>query len=255
MWSSPASKPLETKVLIEALLQKREDASIKLLDLSYEDEFADTIADAFAEDPMLHWMTQIPDSNQNKEQSLIAAMRWFTLGMNRHLLKQRKGAVFGIMDGTKMAGAMALIPSSQQSPGIFAGVMHMIFHGGSPPWDATKEDYGEWTSKRLESMDVLTKKRNEYKKSYPRFIYLQQVGVRRDFRGKKLGGKLFRTLFAAADSLRVPVYLETESEENEAMYQHFGFQTVETVMMAAKGDTSTDAQFKMYLMARPPREV
>ena len=63
---------------------------------------------------------------------------------------------------------------------------------------------------------------------------------------------MFRTMFGATDSLGVPVYLETESRENEAMYRHLGFETVDTLTLKAKGDTSPDAEFEMYCMLRLP---
>ena len=71
--------------------------------------------------------------------------------------------------------------------------------------------------------------------------------------GKGVGGKLYRALFSAADALNVPVYLETESKENESLYHHYSFQTVQTPMICADGDASEDAQFTVYLMVRYPR--
>merc|ERR1712038_155698 len=131
--------------------------------------------------------------------------------------------------------------------------MYGIFKAGSPPWEKNKKNYGSFVNKRLQAMDIIPKKRKKIMKPHPEHIYLQQVGVRREHHGKGFGGKLFRMLFATADSLRVPVYLETESEENESLYQHYGFQTAETITMSGKGDNSADAKFKMWLMVRYPR--
>merc|ERR1711862_933539 len=109
-----------------------------------------------------------------------------------------------------------------------------------------------WSGKRVQSMDILSKKRKDIMKSYPKHIYLMQIGVRRQFQGKGIGKKLFKTLFAAADSLQVHVYLETESEENVSLYQHYGFNIAETVLLSARGDISDDAEFKMWLLLRHP---
>jgi len=211
------------------------------------------LVDAFLEDPLFQWMANFPDSNQDKEGSMQEFGRWTIKGMERKVLRRKRGVVFGVMDGNKIAGAICVIPSSLKPAGMLDWMLYAIFHEGMPPWEAKKKDYGKWTAKRMESMDVLNKKRNIIMKPYPGHIYLLQVGVRREFHGKGMGGKLFRMLFAAADSLQVPVYLETESKENEALYHHYGFQTMETVVFRAKGDTSDDANFKMWLMMRQPR--
>merc|ERR1712224_932094 len=101
--------------------------------------------------------------------------------------------------------------------------------------------------KRANALDKLNTKRIEIMKPYPDHIYLKMVGVRGDSQGKGVGGRMFRSLFGAADSLGVPVYLETETEENEATYHHYGFVTKETIVVTVDGDTSHDAKFKMYL--------
>jgi len=151
-----------------------------------------------------------------------------------------------------MVGAMYVIPSSQEAPGFFSWAIYSMFQGGWSPYEINKTKYGKWARERVESMGIFSKKRKDIMKPYPKHIYLQQIGIRREFQGKGIGKKLFKTLFAAADSLQVPVYLETESEENVSLYQHYGFNTVETALLSAKGDKSDDAGFKMWLLLRRP---
>ena len=86
-----------------------------------------------------------------------------------------------------------------------------------------------------------------------RWLYLQSVGVLRSKHGEGYGSKLLRTVTDTADALAVPVYLETESERNESMYQYFGFRTVEKVTMKVPGDDRPDAKFTMWLMIRDPK--
>lgn len=52
-----------------------------------------------------------------------------------------------------------------------------------------------------------------------------------------------------ADSLNVSVsiYLETESESNEAIYKRFGFRTVEKIHLCAEDDT---VKQPMWLMIK-----
>lgn len=246
-------KLLSNQEMIDKLLEKQGDLSVRILEEKDEDEMVDTLADAFLEDPMVQWLAGIPDSDEKKEASIKTMNRWSFRAMDEPTIRQKNGAMFGVMDGSKMAGAMSIIPSSHQPRGIFGLIMYTIFKGGLPPWVVNKKNYGKFINQRSESLFILTKKRKENMAPYPRHIYLLQVGVRREHHGKGVGGKLFRMLFAAADSLQVPVYLETESEENESMYHHYGFQTLDTVLIKAKGDDSTDAQFKMWLMLRLPK--
>ncbi len=53
--------------------------------------------------------------------------------------------------------------------------------------------------------------------------YVQLLGVRPDAQGKGLSRAVLRPVFEAADRDRVPVYLETATEPNVAIYQKLGF--------------------------------
>eukprot|EP00553_Chaetoceros_curvisetus_P006424 CAMPEP_0204612042 /NCGR_PEP_ID=MMETSP0717-20131115/146_1 /ASSEMBLY_ACC=CAM_ASM_000666 /TAXON_ID=230516 /ORGANISM="Chaetoceros curvisetus" /LENGTH=252 /DNA_ID=CAMNT_0051623955 /DNA_START=57 /DNA_END=815 /DNA_ORIENTATION=- len=251
--TSYASKPLEKKVLLDKLKEKQGHPSVKLLGIADEKEMVRTIADAFVDDPMMRWFASLPESLPNQEVSMFSLISWITRGMNRKMLKQKTGAVFGVLEGTKLAGAMSVIPSSQEPVGKVGLMTYAIFGGGCPPYEITKKNYGKYTAARVDSIDIHRVKRIEHMKPYPGHIYLQQVGVRREYQGKGVGGKLFQMLFAAADSLQVPVYLEADSEENESLYHHYGFKTVETIILEADEDPSADAKFKMWLMTRLPK--
>ena len=62
------------------------------------------------------------------------------------------------------------------------------------------------------------------------YIYLIILGVAPEHQGKGHGGRLLRTVLAEADSEQLPVFLETATETNIAMYERFGFQVVHKVM-------------------------
>lgn len=64
--------------------------------------------------------------------------------------------------------------------------------------------------------------------------------------------KMLLMINKVADMLNVPIYLETESKQNESMYQHFGYDTVEVLRLCAKGDESPTVVLPMYLMKRNP---
>ena len=62
-----------------------------------------------------------------------------------------------------------------------------------------------------------------------RFVYLQIIGVARDFQGKGYGGRLLRALLEQCDQEGVPLYLETETEDNVDMYKKFGFRVLQVI--------------------------
>jgi GNAT superfamily N-acetyltransferase len=53
--------------------------------------------------------------------------------------------------------------------------------------------------------------------------YVPLLGVRPEMRGKGLSRAVLRPVFEAADRDKLPVYLETATESNVAIYTRFGF--------------------------------
>ena len=58
------------------------------------------------------------------------------------------------------------------------------------------------------------------------YLYLQLIGVAPKYQGQGLGGKLLAALFAESEQTGLPIYLETETDENVQIYQHFGFKVL-----------------------------
>mmetsp|Transcript_31558 Transcript_31558/g.66385 ORF Transcript_31558/g.66385 Transcript_31558/m.66385 type:complete len:93 (+) Transcript_31558:3-281(+) len=85
-----------------------------------------------------------------------------------------------------------------------------------------------------------------------RWIHLQSIGVLSDQHGKGYGKKMLQLLAQTANSLHASIYLETDSENNESMYKHFGFHTVEKVNLCVSGDGSPTADCTCYLMRKDP---
>jgi ribosomal protein S18 acetylase RimI-like enzyme len=63
------------------------------------------------------------------------------------------------------------------------------------------------------------------------YIYLQVIGVTPTLQGQGYGGKLLRTLIEQSDQAGVPIYLETETEDNVSMYERFGFQVLKEIAL------------------------
>jgi ribosomal protein S18 acetylase RimI-like enzyme len=59
--------------------------------------------------------------------------------------------------------------------------------------------------------------------------YLEILGVDPRFQGQGFSSRLLRPVLEHADAQRKMCYLETQGSKNVALYEHFGFQVVETL--------------------------
>jgi len=249
---------LSREDLVASLADRAGPERVRLLGASDLEATIDALADAFLQDPLSLWLAGLAEDHPDRRELMLRSNRWVSGAMATISLKKCRGVLLGVKEeeeevdgkGLPLAGAMVAVPSSGSAH--LDNVLHWIMYGirnGSP---FPKEGYGEFSFQRSAAMNVLTAKRTQHMSPYPDHIYICQVGVRGASQGSGLGGRMFRTMFGATDSLGVPVYLETESRENEAMYRHLGFETVDTLTLKAKGDTSPDAEFEMYCMLRLP---
>ncbi|MBM7541310.1 GNAT family N-acetyltransferase [Amphibacillus cookii] len=55
------------------------------------------------------------------------------------------------------------------------------------------------------------------------FYYLALIGVAPEYQGKGYGKILLNSLIEKSERDHIPLYLETETTKNVAIYQHFGF--------------------------------
>lgn len=72
--------------------------------------------------------------------------------------------------------------------------------------------------------------RNEYMKEKS-YIYLQIVGVALKLQGRGFGRRLLRALIEKSEKTGLPIYLETETEINVALYERFGFTMVKQIVV------------------------
>jgi ribosomal protein S18 acetylase RimI-like enzyme len=79
------------------------------------------------------------------------------------------------------------------------------------------------------------------------YIYLFILGVMPELQGKGHGGKILHTIADACDRAQLPVYLETETEENVRIYERFGFAVVKKIVLE-------ELKVPMWEMVREPRQ-
>jgi len=77
------------------------------------------------------------------------------------------------------------------------------------------------------------------------YIYVMIVGVDPEHQGVGQGSKLLRALTEESDQTGVPIYLETETEENVRMYEHLGFEVLREIELPVAG-------FPLWEMLREP---
>jgi ribosomal protein S18 acetylase RimI-like enzyme len=63
------------------------------------------------------------------------------------------------------------------------------------------------------------------------FIYLFIIGVSTKSQGKGHGAKLLKSLNEMSDQAELPIYLETETENNVRLYEKFGFKILDQRML------------------------
>ena len=204
----------------------------------------------FKEDPYFVWVADFQQgtTTADKEKTMIK-MNKYLFNVSFHVYPGQLPLV--ITENNQVVASMNICPSSSHEESFLQMIMAM-FKFGLPPMHKSKEkkNFGPNSIKRLEAYSLLERRRKAHMKCTKRWIYLQSIGVRSDQRGKGYGKKLLTMLFDAADALKVPVYLETESKSNENMYKYFGFKTIEELDLVAPKDESHTARLKMYLMKR-----
>jgi len=77
------------------------------------------------------------------------------------------------------------------------------------------------------------------------YVHVMIVGVDPEHQGQGFGSKLLRALIEESDRTGVPLYLETETEDNRRMYEHFGFNLLREIVVPVVG-------LPMWEMLREP---
>ncbi len=78
------------------------------------------------------------------------------------------------------------------------------------------------------------------------FLYLLIVGVATELQGKGFGRKLIGAAIEKSEREGLQLYLETETEENAKMYEHFGFRMLKRITLPI-------VDLPMWEMVRKPK--
>jgi GNAT superfamily N-acetyltransferase len=181
------------------------EAHIDKLTHHDEAEAVAALAAAFADYPLL--VLLCPDAKRRPRATAAFCRFLFRLSV-------RFGGAFGTPD--RAAVALAWPPGSEwpsRWDGFRAGGLAFFWHLG-------------WRASRL-----ITRLEGEFDAARVVHVpgphwYVPLLGVRPEMQGKGLSRAVLRPVFEAADRDRVPVYLETATEPNVAIYRRFGFELV-----------------------------
>ena len=176
----------------------------------------DVLGDAFAEDPVMRWVTSNPDYPRFAFELTVP----FCL---------RQGHTHVAKDGT---GAAAWLPPGVEleSP-VSASVL----------WKGVTK-YGPGSLVRALATLIQTQRRHPKYDYY----YLFTIGAMRSARGRGVGSALMRKGLERCDAEHMPAYLESSNVNNLAFYRKHGFEVVDELRLAMSGPT-------LWLMWRPAR--
>ena len=166
------------------------------------------LADAFKEDPL--FKSIFGDAEKNKYNYILIAKF-----MLRYCHKY--GDVYASSE--KFEGIMAIT----QDEYSYMSFWRMIRSGSIFP--VLRIGFKSFM-KVAGSLGPIDEARKKHMKNKS-FAYLQIIGVASENQGKGHGGKLLREFIAVADEVKIPIYLETETESNVNLYEQFDFKTIE----------------------------
>jgi ribosomal protein S18 acetylase RimI-like enzyme len=187
---------------------------------------AEVLTRAFFDDPLINYF--YPDAAE-RQQRMPYAHRFI---LNHGI---RYGEAY--VASARLEGIAVWLPSEgidmTLRRAIRAGSLPLVFRMGREASNRMRY-FGE----HMESL---------HKKLVPRrHWYLQVIGVAPESQGRGYGGRLMKPMLARADREGLPCYLETQNENNVALYRHHGFEVIKELVVPGTA-------FNNWIMLREPR--
>jgi ribosomal protein S18 acetylase RimI-like enzyme len=199
-----------------------------LIDLGGEhvEEAAAVLARAFRDNPGVRAILHRQPS-EVRQRIFERLSRAFVEAARRH------GLATGVLENERIAGATLAYPPGGYPLPLLAQLSIARAAVASAPRMA-------W---RFAHIDGYMRKKHLRRPHY----YLFMIGVDPAEQGKGHGGLLLRRLNELADSARIECYLETDRQENVALYERFGYQvTTEDTLKRLDN-------LRLWTMTRPAR--
>lgn len=170
------------------------------------------LSDAFREDPVWNMIFDgVPDPVQKRRAFFETPVRYCL----------HYGTVRATSD--RLEGIAAWVPGELAEMSFFRMIRSGAIRSGMKIGTAVMK-------KLMRCLGTLDTDRKEIMAGKP-YVYLAVIGVATGFQGRGFGGTLLRALFEECEKISRPVYLETETEENVRIYEHFGFRTARRITL------------------------
>jgi len=185
------------------------------------------LADAFQYDPL--W-NKVFEGESDLEKKFLAL---FEVPV-RHCLKY--GEVYATSE--ELGGIIAWVPGKYAEMTMW----RMIRSGAL----GAAMRMGSNASKKMGPVfKSITEDRNAHMAGH-NFLYLLIVGVATELQGKGVGRKLIDAVIEKSEREGLQLYLETETEENAKIYEHFGFRLIKKITLPL-------VDLPMWEMVREPK--
>ena len=185
------------------------------------------LADAFQHDPLWNKICE-------REPDLKKRLSLFFEVSVRYCLKY--GEVYAPSEA--LEGVMGFVPGKYADMDVW----HIIRSGSMGP----AMRIGLNTAKKMAPVFKLVNEDRRKHMAGHDFLHLSVVGVATELQGKGFGRKLIGAAIDKSNSEGLQLYLETETEENVKMYEHFGFKLL-------KRTTLPIVNLPMWEMVKVPR--
>lgn len=190
------------------------------------DEAAQVVAQAYVDDPLISYMLPFKSTRVITTYKFMRAYGEININNNRG---------FGV--GAPLQGAAFWKFPDQESMSINVRTL-----GKFLPLLFTMYPIGIFRARAIiDRIDQLHEKHVRE----PHF-YLDNLAVLPSARGRGLSSKLIRPFLGMADERGVITYTDTVTQSNVSLYEHFGFECVETSPVGRTGVT-------VYALLRRPR--
>jgi ribosomal protein S18 acetylase RimI-like enzyme len=183
---------------------------------AHAEEAAESLAQAFLNEPATLFF--FPPEEGNRLEKLRALFGW---GMEYRTKLDIPALGIFANDGQRIAGAATLrIPRMPDDMGLAEEL-----------WQRLAPVFGSHAPERFHHYEEAQKRHLHPEPHH----YLVAIGVHPDFQGQGYGGALLRACIALAedDDSSAGLGLDTGSDSNQALYEHFGFSLVGTEMLGA----------------------
>ena len=184
---------------------------------------ASMLAKAFQDDPFYAYVY-----------SNATVMEWRLPYMLEFLLRYSLHYGQSYTTSPQLEGVAVWLHSEQMSMSFWRLLISGAF------WSSLK--MGSEAGRRMQRFSRYIEAKQKELVPFPHW-YLHTLGVDPKFQGRGYASKLLRCMLNRIDEEGLPCYIETSTERNVSMYQHFGFKVIEE--LNAPGTT-----YKLWAMLR-----